>query len=105
MSFRDLDPEEAQRALAADPTLRLLDVRTEPEHQSHRLPGAVLLPIQELQQRLAELDPDENWLVYCEHGARSVYACEFLAQVGFEKLSNVRGGIAHWIGCGLPVER
>lgn len=105
MSFRDLDPEEAQRALAADPTLRLLDVRTEPEHQSHRLPGAVLLPIQELQQRLAELDPDENWLVYCEHGARSVYACEFLAQVGFENLSNVRGGIAHWIGCGLPVER
>ncbi len=106
MSFRDLDPHDAQRELANDPTLRILDVRTEPEHRSHRLPGdVVLLPIQELQQRLAELDPDDNWLVYCEHGARSVYACEFLAQMGFVKLTNVRGGIAHWIGAGLPIER
>lgn len=105
MSFRDLSPEDAQRALAGDPTLRILDVRTEPEHRSHHLPGATLIPIQELEQRIDELDPAENWLVLCEHGRRSVYACHFLVQMGFTQLTNLRGGIAHWMDCGLPVER
>lgn len=105
MAFRDLDPVAAQRELDTDPSLRILDVRTAPEHQQHHLPGALLVPIQELQQRLHELDPDENWLVHCEHGVRSVNACEFLGQMGFTRLSNLRGGIAHWIGCGLAVQR
>lgn len=105
MSFRDLDPAAAQAALQADPTLRILDVRTAPEFASHRLPGAVLLPLQELQQRLHELDADANWLVHCEHGVRSRNACAFLATQGFAKLTNLRGGLANWIGCGLPFER
>ncbi len=105
MIFRDLDPDTAQRELAADPTLRILDVRTPHEYEMHRLPGAVLLPIQEIQQRLHELDPEANWLVHCEHGVRSVMVCEFLAQSGFARLANLRGGLAHWIGRGLPCER
>jgi rhodanese-related sulfurtransferase len=105
MSFRDLDPTDALAELEADPSLRLLDVRTDREHRSHRLPGAVLIPVQELQQRWQELDADAEWLVYCEHGRRSVVACELLARVGFRRLRNLRGGMAHWIGCGLAVTR
>ena len=105
MAYRDLPPREAQLELQRDPSLRVLDVRTEPEHRQHRLPGAVLLPVQELAQRCHELDADANWIVCCEHGRRSVMACEFLAQAGFQKLANLRGGMAHWLGCGLPVER
>ena len=105
MSYRDLEPEAAQAALQADPTLRILDVRTVPEHASHRLPGAVLVPLQELQQRLHELDAGANWLVHCEHGVRSRSACAFLEAQGFTSIANLRGGLAHWIGRGLPFER
>ena len=105
MSYRDLDPVDAQKELAADPTLRILDVRTPPEHQSHRLTGATLVPVQELAQRLSELDKDANWLVHCEHGVRSRTACDILARAGFPKLANLRGGIAQWAGCGLPFVR
>jgi rhodanese-related sulfurtransferase len=105
MSYRDLDPEAAQQELQRDPTLRLLDVRTEREHTSHRLPRATLVPVQELQARLHELDADANWLVLCEHGRRSVVACHLLGQAGFTKLANLRGGLAYWAGCGLPLER
>ena len=70
MNYRDLEPEDAQTELQADAPPRLLDVRTEPENRSHRLPNSVLIPVQELQQRVAELDQDENWFVYCEHGRR-----------------------------------
>lgn len=105
MTYRDLEPSEANAELQRDPTLRILDVRTEPEYRSHRLPGAVLIPVQELAQRLHELDAQANWLVHCEHGRRSLFACEILAQAGFQKLANLRGGIAWWAGCGLPLQR
>lgn len=103
MNYRDLDPADAQRELQQDKTMRILDVRTEPEYQSHRLPGSVLIPVQELDRRLAELDRNANWLVHCEHGRRSLFACEMLAQAGFKKLANLRGGLAYWAGSGLPI--
>lgn len=104
MTYRDLDPDAAWRELQQDPTLRLLDVRTAGEYANHRLPGATLVPIQELAQRVGELDPETNWLVHCAHGRRSVVACQMLAQAGFSKLTNLRGGLALWAGCNLPLE-
>ena len=104
MPYRDLDPETAHRELAADPTLRVLDVRSEEEYASHRLPNATLVPVQDLAQRLEELDAEANWLVHCEHGRRSLYACELLERAGFARLANLRGGLAYWAGCGLPLD-
>lgn len=107
MNFRDLSPSDVHAELQAAPkgSLRLLDVRTHPEHTSHHLEHAQLVPIQELQLRLRELDPQNHYLVYCEHGMRSLAACEFLAEMGFAKITNVRGGMAAWIGAGLPYVR
>ena len=104
MNYRDLDPETAQAELQRDPTLRILDVRTPAEHRSHRLPNATVVPVQELERRVGELDKTANWLVHCEHGRRSLVACEILAKAGFTKLANLRGGLAYWSGCGLPLE-
>jgi len=104
VNWRDLSPEDADAELRADPSLRVLDVRTPAEFASHRLANATPLPVQELARRLAELDPEANWLVYCEHGRRSVFACEILARAGFSRLANLRGGLAYWAGHGLPVE-
>lgn len=104
MKYRDLLPEAAHAELQRDPSLRVLDVRTEAEYRSHRLPNATLVPIQELDRRLHELDRDASWLVHCEHGRRSLFACELLAQAGFARLANLRGGLAFWAGSGLPLE-
>jgi rhodanese-related sulfurtransferase len=103
MNYRDLDPDAADRELRTDPTLRILDVRTPEEYASHRLPNATLIPVQDLHTRWQELDPQANWLVHCEHGRRSLHACELLARAGFTRLANLRGGLAHWSGCGLPL--
>lgn len=104
MKYRDLAPADAHAEMQRDPTLRLLDVRTEQEYAGHRLPHATLVPVQELELRLGELDKDTPWLVHCAHGHRSVYACELLARAGFTRLANLRGGLAHWSSCGLPLE-
>ncbi|MCA8976163.1 MAG: rhodanese-like domain-containing protein [Planctomycetes bacterium] len=105
MSYRDLDPDAAFAEIQRDPKLRILDVRTDDEYQCHRLPNSVLIPLHELPQRFAELDATGRWLIHCEHGARSLNACEFLQQMGFLDLANLRGGLAHWAGRGLPLER
>jgi len=105
MTYRDLEPADAQRELERDSAIKLLDVRTQAEHDSHRLPSATLIPIQDLAERVTELDPKQRWMVYCEHGVRSVAACEFLASAGFEGLTNLRGGMANWAQAGLPFER
>ncbi len=104
MSYRDLQPTDAQQELQADPKMRILDVRTVAEYQSHRLPHAVLMPVQELADRLHELDRAASWLVHCEHGHRSLWACELLAKSGFAQLANLSGGLAFWAGSGLPLE-
>lgn len=102
MSYRDLSPADAHAEIDSDSELRVLDVRTEPEFGAYHIEGATLLPIQELQMRLDELDKDAKYVVYCEHGMRSAAACEFLAEQGFGDLRNVLGGMAAWVGAGLP---
>ena len=104
MSYQDLSPEQALQALRAEPELQILDVRTLPEFHSHHLEGALLLPIQELQARLDELDRQASLLVTCEHGMRSLAACEFLASEGFLDLRNLSGGMARWLGEGLSLD-
>lgn len=105
MAYRDVTPTEAQKLLQENPKLGVLDVRTPHEYRSHRVAGAKLLPVQELADRWQELDAESEWLVLCEHGGRSAFACELLGQAGFRQLVNMRGGMAQWLASGLPVQR
>jgi rhodanese-related sulfurtransferase len=105
VTYRDLNPTDADAELRRDRSLRILDVRTPREHRSHRLPGATLIPVQDLALRIGELDPAESWLVHCEHGVRSQTACAILRRAGFTRIANLAGGLANWMAAGLPVER
>ena len=103
MPIRDLAPDDAHAQLQTEADLRILDVRTPHEHAMHHLEGAELVPIQEIEARFSELDSEAKWLVVCEHGVRSQAACHFLDAMGFGDVRNVSGGMARWIGEGLPL--
>ena len=104
MSYQNLPPAAAHETLQKNSAIKVLDVRTEPEYQIHRIPGALLLPVDEIERRHGELDPETTYLVTCEHGIRSVATCEFLTAMGFLNLINLVGGMAQWVGEGLPSE-
>lgn len=91
--------EEARSRLdAARPgELTLLDVRMEPEYEEFHLPGARLLPLPELPDRLDGLDRAKPVLVYCRSGKRSAAAANLLAGAGFSVL-NMLGGAMAWQG-------
>jgi len=96
--WRDATPDEG-KALVAAGNARILDVRTSQETSRGIIPGALLIPVQELEQRWREIPRDgKPMLVYCAGGQRSAAACEFLSRQGYGKLHNLAGGFASWSG-------
>lgn len=88
-------PTELATRLRAPKPPKLLDVRNPEEHEFVSLPGARLIPLGELMERVDELEEwrEEDVVVYCHHGIRSAHAIAFLRTVGFHRLWNLSGGI------------
>ncbi|ADH85187.1 rhodanese-like domain-containing protein [Desulfurivibrio alkaliphilus] len=95
-----LSPAEARQYIEKHPAadFQLLDVRQPKEYEAEHLPGAKLIPIKELPDRQAELDPDRPVLVYCAVGGRSRAAAQYLNGQGFKEVYNMAGGIKAWQG-------
>ena len=74
----------------------LLDVRTLREFESGHLPGAKHLHVDELRDRLDELEKGKQIVVYCQTGIRSYRACRILMNMGFQEVKNVTGGLSCW---------
>ncbi len=74
----------------------ILDVRQPNEYQSGHIPGAKLIPLPQLGERIKELDPKKPVVVYCAIGGRSRVAAQMLAGKGFEEVYNLTGGIRSW---------
>lgn len=104
-SFVTVSAPEAAKRLE-DPKTFLLDVRTKEEYASEHLSKATLIPLQELEQRLAELpqNKDQALLLYCRSGNRSVSAASILAKHGYKNIFNLKGGIKEWVKHDFPVE-
>jgi rhodanese-related sulfurtransferase len=73
--------------------LQLVDVRTDAEVSKMRLPNAIHIPVDELRERLGELDPSKPTVVHCHSGLRSHVATRMLKEHGFQDVTNVTGGI------------
>jgi sulfur-carrier protein adenylyltransferase/sulfurtransferase len=76
----------------------LLDVRQPSEYHTYHIPGAKLIPITQLVDRMDELDPEKELIVYCEIGGRSRVAAQILAGRGFKTVYHLKGGIRGWNG-------
>jgi rhodanese-related sulfurtransferase len=96
--MRNMTPAELAAWLAdpARPDPLLLDVREPWEFQTCHIPGARLVPMNELPARLHELDPDAETVAICHHGTRSLHVAHFLARQGFERVHNLAGGVDAW---------
>ena len=70
----------------------LIDVRTPAEVAEGMVPGAINIPLQEIEQRLSEFPKDKDLLIYCRSGKSSMAASNFLIENGYDKVFNVVGG-------------
>ena len=76
----------------------LLDVRQDFEYAEGHIPGATHIPLPELADRAAELDPALPAVVYCRSGARSLAGANLLSGLGFRDVASMQGGILAWDG-------
>ena len=74
----------------------LVDVREPSEYEIAQIPGARLIPLGDVAVRANELDTADDIIVHCRSGVRSAKAIQVLKQLGFKKLTNVKGGILAW---------
>jgi rhodanese-related sulfurtransferase len=105
---KSVSPVELNKTIASDGLVELLDVRTPGEFESAHVPGARLIPLDELdagaflKQRGQGAQPV---YVLCQSGGRARKAIEKLQQAGFGGCVLVEGGTQAWIDAGLPVTR
>ncbi len=82
----------------------VLDVREPHEYVSGHVPGAVLVPVSQIDGAVHELPSDQPIYVICQSGNRSRAAARHLAALGRHAVS-VIGGTSGWVGAGRPVVR
>ena len=103
-TYTELSAAEARQLIAAENPF-ILDVRTPNEFKSGHIAGAVLIPVQQLADRIGEIasQRDRKILIYCRSGNRSTVAAEILHRAGFSAVWNLRHGILEWQAAGYPV--
>ena len=100
-----IDVGQLRQRLKAEPAPFLLDVREPWEYRDGHVPGAQLIPLGELEQRVNEVPRDRPILAICHSGQRSLAAAGYLQQLGYPSVTNVDGGTAAWIERGFPLDK
>jgi rhodanese-related sulfurtransferase len=100
--MREIDIEGLESALSEGAAL--VDVRQPQEYAEARVPGAVLVPMDQLVGRMHELDKNQPVYLICRVGSRSAAVAEFLTVHGYDAV-NVAGGTTAWIRSGRPYDQ
>ncbi|MEM9400310.1 MAG: rhodanese-like domain-containing protein [Verrucomicrobiota bacterium] len=94
--IKSITPQDLQTELKST-NITLIDVREEDEWHICHIEGAKLVPLTLFtQQALTLLDKQDDLVLYCHHGMRSMNACEWLVGHGYSKVRNLTGGIDAW---------
>ena len=83
----------------------LIDVREQWEYDEAHIPGVTLIPMSEFESRVSELPQDKTVVLTCRSGNRSGQAYDYLTNLGYDNVHNMRGGILAWESAGLEVKR
>jgi rhodanese-related sulfurtransferase len=102
---QEISSRDAKTLLEKNRNVFLLDVRTPQENSQARLPGTVLIPINEIEQRIKEVPRNKTILVYCAVGSRSKSVAEHLSRNGYKDVYTMTDGIVGWYRNGFPLQR
>ena len=95
--YVNITAEEAKQIMDSEEGYIILDVREQDEYDAGHIPGAIVIPHEEIADKAEEVltDKDQLILVYCRSGRRSKIAAEALAELGYTNIKEF-GGIIDW---------
>jgi glyoxylase-like metal-dependent hydrolase (beta-lactamase superfamily II)/rhodanese-related sulfurtransferase len=94
----------AAELLASQEAPLAIDVRTPREREQKQIAGTLSIPLNHLTENLGKIPRDRALLVYCAGGYRSSIAASLLQRGGFDRVSEIAGGIVGWEAANLPVQ-
>jgi rhodanese-related sulfurtransferase len=100
-----LTPQELQSRLGTPEAPLVVDVRDPVEFGVAHVPGAINIPLEELEKRLDEISNDNGVLIYCINGSRTRQAEPVLYAHDIDKLYHLEGAFYAWIKGKYPVEK
>jgi rhodanese-related sulfurtransferase len=94
----EVDCQSVKAKLDANDGFTFLDCREANEYDTVKIEGATLLPMSEIQERISELDgqQDGQIIVHCHHGGRSLRVANWMRQQGYVNAQSMAGGIDLW---------
>ena len=93
----EITATELKQRLDNGDNIQIIDVREDNEVAIARIPNSVHIPLGQVLNRVAEIDPDRETVVHCKMGGRSARAIDALKRAGFKgNLINLKGGIIAW---------
>jgi rhodanese-related sulfurtransferase len=97
-SYKDVDVATAQKMIAENNDLVILDVRTPEEVALGTIPNAIVIDYQasDFEDKISILKRSTPYLVYCRSGGRSVGASKKMIELGFKDVTNMEGGYNAW---------
>ena len=106
LKIKTIDVHELIKLYDASSVLCLIDVREDHEWEELRIPRAIHIPKDTLVSVIEQKIPDLNTSIYlhCRGGVRSLYAAHCLAELGYQDVYSVDGGIVEWANSGYPVK-
>ena len=97
--YKRISMDEAKTLMEKEEGYILLDVRTKGEYESGYIPGAINIPLSDIDEKIISFLPDKSQmiLVYCRSGNRSREASDKLSKLGYSNVLEI-GGINAWKG-------
>jgi len=99
--MKELSQSNWVEQMSNDDHAVILDVRTDMEVEQGMIPNAQQIDIQNagrFMEKIKQLDPNNNYYIYCRSGGRSAQACMIMNSLGFPNTYNLIGGIMEWQG-------
>ncbi|KKR39210.1 MAG: Rhodanese-like protein [Parcubacteria group bacterium GW2011_GWC2_40_31] len=104
----EISPSNIANKIKNKENIILLDVRTPAEYEESHLQNAILLPVQNLNEKtlaevgLGEEAKNKEIIIYCRSGARSKTAYDIMSSLGYTNIKSMSGGMIHWLEDGHP---
>jgi rhodanese-related sulfurtransferase len=91
-----ISPQQLKARLDQNESLLIIDVREPEETAAGIIPGAILIPLMQISERLKEIPQDQETILVCRSGNRSGRAYDYLQSQGFANIKSMSGGMLEW---------
>ncbi|KHE72051.1 rhodanese-like domain-containing protein [Halobacillus sp. BBL2006] len=96
--IEEITPQEVERMIEENNKLTIIDVREDEEVAEGMVPTAKHIPLGRIPNEVDHLPKDQQYVMICRSGRRSMNAAEFMKEKGFQDVKNMEGGMLKWNG-------